>query len=487
MPAAVAVPAAHPVSVTTSRTWTVPAHVDRHPTRVPEGPRTNARPRRLHVGCDPRRHAPGKNQVGEGTLSLTMAAPGTSWASPTTTSAVVDVRVDRLPEQQVVLFDGAQPFRYEMFLGRLRTGSHCLRVTVDTALSSDTAAPRVQVYAADLDVVPRGSPGYQITTHAPILYGRSTSAQRNAQLLTYGQATPDPDGRDTDLSYTVIWTREDVGDGIVPAYEWGLFGRMTDIETVLKEKVAPNGTIRSAQYLSCGCEKFPVFPDQTPAPPVDSEQDTPYPSSGTPAALGHHLALRDASGNNDESPHGTTAYRVQQLPVRGPAPGQSREVAMDRHPWTYRLSEQELARSTVQSTDPRSLLAGVYPQYLVVDIDAQATGASSIAIEVKLSGDPTWYSDDYAQTTAPGPPTTYPFYDGGHARTVVKLPTDWHGRRIVAARLRLDAPAGSPAAHLDGTPHVELIEVTRHYHVVRRPVPRLTTTTGTQLLPGVPG
>lgn len=415
-----------------------------------------------------------------------MAAPGTSWSSPTKTSVVVDVRVDKLPQQQVVLFDGAQPFRYEMYLGRLRTGPHCLRMTVDAALSSDIAAKRVTVYAADLDVVPRSSPDYQLITHAPIMYGRSTSAQRNAQLLTYGQATADPDGRHVDLSYTVIWTREDVGDGIVPAYEWGLFGRMTDIETVLKEKVTRRGAILSAQYLSCGCEKFPVFPDQTPAPPVLSEHDTPYPSSGTPAALGRHLALRDASGNNDESPHGTTAYRFQQLPVRGPAPGQSREVAMDTHPWTYRLSEQELSRSTVQSTDPRSLLAGVYPQYLVVDIDATATGASSIAIDVKLSGDSTWYSNDYAQTTAPGPPTTYPFYDGGHARTVVKLPTDWHGLRIVAARLVLNAPAGKPAAHLVGTPHIELIEVTPNYHVVHRRLPPLTVETGTQLLPGVP-
>lgn len=414
-----------------------------------------------------------------------MAAPGTSWARSTTTSVVVDVRVDRGRTQQIVLFDGTQPFRYEGFLGRLTTGRHCVQVTVDPAHSSDTSIPVADVYAARLAVVPRRSRSYLLLTHAPVMYGRSSSAERNGQLLTDGTALKDADGRAYDLSYTVIWTREDVGDGIVPAYEWGLFGRMTDIETVLEERVSPGGRIEAADYLSCGCEQFPVYNDETPEFPVGGEVDTKYPKSGTPPALGRHLVLRDATGNNDESPYGTSAYRMQQVPVAGPAPEQSREVAMDQHPWTYRISGQELARATPQSTDPRSIQAGVYPQYLIVDIDAAAPGASSIGIEVQLSGDPTWYSDDYAQTT--GGPTTYPFFTGGHARTVIKLPTSWHSHRITALRLVLNAPPGAAAPKLSSSPVISLIEVTPGYRIRHRRVPPVTVTNGVQLLPGVPG
>jgi hypothetical protein len=474
--------ARRPLMIAASTRLAVTGRGQPHPMRHPERPTPAAAVIPLHRGC-PASAAKGSRH-GEGVLALTLAAPGTSWSSPTDTAVTVDVRVDHGPTQQIVLFDGAQPFRYDAFVGTTTTGRHCLTVSINRSLSRDTTAPTVAIYAAHLGVVPRHSPGYLLITHAPVLYGRSSSAERNAQLLTYGQASRD--GRRVDLSYTVIWTREDVGDGVVPAYEWGLWGRMTDIETVLKETVTRHGTVTSASYLSCGCEQVPAYLDEAPAPPVDSEEDTAYPSSGTPPKLGHHLVLRDATGNNDMSPHGTSNYRMQQVPVAGPAASQSREVAMDEHPWTYRLSNDEITRTTAQSTSPDSLLAGNYPQYLIADIDTAATGTSSIAVEVQLAGDPTWYSNDYEQVTEPGPPTTYPFYNGGHARTVIKLPPDWNGARIAAVRLRLDAPAGGPAPKLTKPPNLSFVEVTPRYAAHRLPAPAPSVVTGTQLLPGLP-
>jgi hypothetical protein len=413
-----------------------------------------------------------------------MSAPGTSWASSTNTSAAVDVAVDRGPTQQVVLFEGRRPALYEGYLGRLSTGPHCVTVHVDPGRSSDLAPPVVKVFGIDLGVVPRSAPAYLALTHAPVLYGRSSSAERDAQLLTDVTESRDADKRHIDLAYTVIWSREDVGDGTVPAYEWGLWGRMTDIETVLREIVTPSGRIVSAQYLSCGCEKYPTYPDAVPAPPINSEYDAPYPAGGTPRPMGRHIVLRDATGNNDVSPYGETDYRFQQVPVRGPLPGQMREVVMDQHPWTYRISNEDVARTTVESADPGSPLAGSYPQYLIVDLDVDAVATKSIAVGVQLSGDSTWWTDDYAQTT--GVPTTFPFYNGGHARTVIKLPVDWHSKRLSALRLVLNAAPGGATPRLKGKPAIQLIEVTQDYRVRVLRNPPLQVMTGTQVLPGIP-
>jgi len=470
-----------------SKTWTVSPEVDTNPLATPARPRPGAKVHPLTAGCAhaaPDGTRPGPR--GEGLIALTMAAPGTSWGSKSHTSVDVEVSVDGQSAQQIVLFDGSQPFTYEGFLGRLGGGSHCVRVTIEANRSSDTGNRVISIYNITLGIVPRSSSAFELMLHAPVVFGRSTSAERNAQILTYGQATPNPNGRDTDLSYTVIWTREDVGDGIIPAYEWGLFGRMTDIETVLDETVSPRDKILKAKYLSCGCEKFPIFPDELPAPPVDSEIDKPYPKSGTPHADGRHLKIRDATGNNDISPYGTTRFRFQQVPVAGPRPGESREVAMDTNPWTYRISQLELGRSTTHSTNADSLLAGNYPQYLIVDINATAAGTHSIAIGVKIAGSSTWYTNDYAQTTAPGPPSTFPFYDGGHARTVIKLPPGWHNKRITALRLVLNADRGSPMGRLDGKPAITLIDLSPRYRVSYPKVPKPIVLHGIQLLPDLP-
>lgn len=460
----------------TERSWAVTAVTDRRPLRHGEAPAPQVRPARL-PGC---RSASGVSRAatrGEGILSLTMAAPHTSWGSPTNTSVVVDVWVDsgrqRTVPQQIVLFDGAQRFTYQAFVGHLATGPHCVTVKVDPGRSTVRRRPVVAVYRARLGVVPATSPDYQAITHAPVLYGRTSSSSNDAQLLT--DVTAVSQGRDTALSYTVIWTRERVGDGQVPFYEWGKFGRMTDVETILKETVASNGRIRSATYLSCGCENMPNYPDDQNAPPgPQTETQVRYPGSGTPPALGRHLVLRDATGNNDESPYGTTRYRMQQVPLPGPHPSQVREVVMDRHPWTYRLSNADVSRTSTINTDPRNLAPGRYPQYLVVDISADATGTSSISVGVQLSGSSTWWTNDYQQSTAPV--TGLALYNGGHGRTVIKLPTGWHQHRITALRLQLHSLSGQTAA-LHGRPVVQLIEVTPRFAIRHRPVPAPTVET----------
>ena len=415
---------------------------------------------------------------------MTLSSPQTDWSNGTDTSVVVDVSLDRGTSQQIVLFDGAEPFVYEGFVGETSDGPHCVTIGLRRDLSHVALGqPSVDVYSISLSVVPASSSAYLLETHAPVLYGRSISAKGDTPLVTYGQSKADPDGTTTDLSYTVIWTHEDMGEGSVTPYEWGRWGRVSDIETVLTERVSPAGRVLSADYLSCGCEGIAGYPDSAiDRSAAGGETYKPYPLTGGAPGLDEHVGIRDATGNNDVSPFGTTPYRFQQSLVASPLPGESREAAMDRNPWTYRVSGQEVAREATSSTDPRSVLAGIYPQYLIVDIDAAAERTSSIAVEVQLAGDPTWYSNDYAQATAPGPPTTYPFFNGGHRRTVIKLPVDWHGKAITALRLRLNALAGA-APSLLGTPIIDLVEVSPSYTITHPSFPRPLVTTGTTRYP----
>lgn len=444
----------------------------------PAAPTTNV----SGAGCTA---APDRRPIsGEGILSLTLSAPKTDWSNATDISVVVDVNLDGGTSQQIVLFDGAEPFVYEGFVGETSMGRHCVTIALRRDLSHTALEqPRVDVYSVSVSVVPASSAAYMLETHAPVLYGRSISAKGDTPLVTYGQSKADPDGTSTDLSYTVIWTHEDMGDGSVPPYEWGRWGRVSDIETVLNERVSRAGRVLSADYLSCGCEAIPGYPDSAiDKSAAGGETYKPYPlSDGAPGVDGH-VAIRDATGNNDVSPFGTTPYRFQQSLVASPGLGQSREVAMDNNPWTYRVSGQEVSREATSSTDPRSLLAGVYPQYLIVDIEAAAEGTSSIAVEVQLAGDSSWYSNDYAQATAPAPPTTYPFFNGGHRRTVIKLPIGWHGKAITALRLRLNAPAGATPS-LVGTPVLDLVEVSRSYTITYPSFPPPVVVTGTTRYP----
>lgn len=477
-------PQRQPVAVTTSASWQVRPSTTDTPLASPAAPspapgQSSGLPA---DGCVPV-IASGQTR-GEGIVSLIMSSPGTDWSSDANTSTVVDVQVDGGPAQQIVLFYGAEPFRYEGFLGTLTGQPHCVRLTVRPDLSHDTTlTPKVLVYSVSLTLVPTDSPAYMVESHAPVLYGRSTSALGDSPLITYGQQSPDPDGSDTDLSYTVIWTHEDVGDGVVAAYEWGLWGRMTDIETVLNEKVDPNGKILSASYLSCGCEGAPVYPDAVPEDPAQGgETDKPYPQSGTSPGLGNHLGIRDATGNNDISPTGTTSFRFQQTLVTAPGPGETREAAMDTNSWTYRISNDEISRETATSSDPDNFLAGQYPQYLIVDINSQPVGTGSVSIAVQLDNG-AWYSNDYQQMTAPGPATAFPFYNGGHGRTVIKLPAGWHSSAITGLRLTLNAAHPGTAPSLPSAPTIELLEVSDRYQVQTRSVPTPQVLTGTQLIP----
>jgi hypothetical protein len=400
---------------------------------------------------------PPAGQSGEGVLWLTLAAAGTSWTSVLRTSLVVDVSVDGGTAQQIVLFAGGSPFTYTAFTGPTTTGPHHVTVTVDRKLSpAATAKLTVDTEQVTLGVVALGDPDYLSLAYSPVVYGRNSSASRYTPLLTYVSDTANPDGSHH-LEYVYVISAHDQGDSIVPAYQWGLWGRMTDIVTMLDETVAPGGAVTSAAYASCGCENIPDFPDTVEAP-----EETTANFAGT--WFGHHPVLRDATATNYLSDKGTTPFRFQQAPVAAPPSGQLRDAVMDEHPWTYEISDDELPREHVISTDPDNLLVGDYRQYAIVDSDLAIQNAVAVEFEVQLAGDPTWYSTDYRQMTG-GVPSEFPFNDGGHDRSAIKLPLDWERRGVTGFRIRLELKPGSTAQASVAVRSLELLEVTPAFQV----------------------
>lgn len=392
--------------------------------------------------------------TGEGLIQLALAAPGTSWSLSSPRAAVVDVSVDGGPSQQLVLFRGATPFVYAGFTGPLTTGAHTVTVTPDPSLSVlDGHALHVQVLSAGLRVVATDNPAYLAYAYAPVMYGRSTSALHDTPLVDYAGSSA-LGGGSVRLTYTVVWSHEDAGTGFVPWLELGSWGRLTDIENAISLTVAPDGSTSDVTYLSGGVP--PDYPDTQGAA---SETDVAFAGS----YWGHHPILRDATGNNDFSDVGTTAFRFQQAPLPAPAAGQPREAVMDANPWTYEVMGQEMDRwYTDLSTNPSSPQPGDARQYAYVQLGTAGVGVAGVAVDLQLSGSSTWYQSDLG--------SGYPLVGTGTLRTVVKLPVGWTSRDITAVRLRV-FPASAAASVTTGPVVVHGLSSNWALSVVPTPTP----------------
>jgi hypothetical protein len=386
----------------------------------------------------PVRPLPRRRLLGEGLLALTMSAPQTSWGDPTDTSVVIQARVDGGPWQQIVLFQGAAPFTYEGFTGPLRTGRHVVTVRVRDRLSHVTRHRPLAVILKEVLVVvpPRSRAGVELA-HAPVLFGRAVSTTRDTPLETYAtdSVVPGQPGLRR-LTYVVTWSHEDAGTGFVPWLEWGTWGRMTDIETAITMLVDRQGRVRQPTYLTCVTCGPRFDPNRT------ALDETEAPFRGR--YFHSHPVLRVATGNNDLSdsvPARPPALRFQQALAAAPAPGETREGAMDENAWTYGVMGQELRRDRADyTTSAASAGPGDPRQYLIVSLDTVARGAAAVGVDIGLAGSAAVYSNDLG--------TTYPLYRGGRGRTVVKVPLTLAGRPITLVRLRLLPAPGATAPSL---------------------------------------
>ncbi len=397
----------------------------------------------------------GRPQAGEGVLQLTLAAPGTSWRRAGHTAVTVRATVDHGTPQTFVLFAGGRSFTYAGFTGPLTTGRHTVWVAIDPKLSAVPRPVAVLVHAQLQVVLPR-QPWYLPVAYAPIVYGRSDSAYEDTPLITSVVSQKLASGA-TNLSYTTIWSREASGTAFVPWLEWGEWGRMTDITGTLNVTVLPSGAIGSASFNWCGCG--PGFDDRRLSP-----QEVEQPFHGS--LEGTHAVLRNASGNDYQDdqgiPTGDEVFRMQQPPVAGPLPGQDREVVMDRNPWTYVISNQEVERHYADFTlDPRAYEPGDVHQYAIVSMSPSGPSVSALGVALRFSGSSRWYSNDGQ--------SGFSLLMGG--RTAIKLPLDWRRHRIAAVRVSVWPPTEAGSVRLSSFRLLALDETGSAVRTVTAPAP----------------
>lgn len=357
------------------------------------------------------------SQAGTVRLDVNAAAPGTDWQKPNAESAVMSVYVDGKYTQDVVLFGGAQKTNYALSLGELQAGKHSVTLRYAPE-KSPSGASGVDVSAITAEAPTFSNPvNSWVNKYSPILYGRHglDNNHDDTPLGMFYYDNKQADGS-TNITYGYVFSNEDGGDGAQASREQALWGRLTDIQTVLRVNVDKNGNLNSAQY--------------------EGTNDTLYPFHGK--FEGTHPILHTATTNNLVSDSGDNGPLKFDMPAAYPIPpGEPQGDLMRTNPSWFGIEEKELSREhkidttgngdtpaytswaevqqyialhilgeNLQMADPR--------RYLYVQFDAQNAANGPIAATVQLKNGQTFYSDMNSPSVAiPG---------NGWQQTAVLLP-----------------------------------------------------------------
>ena len=328
----------------------------------------------------------------EPVAEITASAPSASWEKQGAEGSVATLYVDGEYNQDIVLARGTVPMTYRVFLGPLRPGAHMLRVARNPRWSAMGAA--LQIDSISVTGIDRSSPEYRVVAHAPILYARADTLGRftDAPLLMWYERFPRPDGEV--VQYSIIYTNEDGGtatDALMARW-----GRTTDIEYVDRVTFDSAGNIRDEVY-------------QAP-----EHRDLQFHGR----KLGYHPYFLDATLNNVFLDGGYSPVQYRFVPVAADLSSHSREELMDRFPWTYQVSAQELKRegklrgASADKTaiaDPRS--------YLYLELNADNRNLGAVVVWVKLKGDSRWHSSHRGRLD-------FAISRSGWFRTTIELPAD---------------------------------------------------------------
>jgi len=326
---------------------------------------------------------------------LDLRAAGTDWAVTGHEAKLATIMVDGHPQQQVMLYAGADQFTYRIFLGVLAPGEHRLEVHADGV---ETAGMRFHEDSSD------------VLANAPALYARANTIGEftDIPLVVYCERLSD-NGQPF-LQYTVIFSNEDGGTSTRALM--ARWGRTTDVEYVYRAFLAPDGALQRATIQ------------------VKDHKEVEFRGKRD----GSHPLLMPITDNNMIGEADTnTPVRYQIAPILVDLTGHSREEVMDRHPITYKLMAKELKREnklrpfgTVDGekvSDPHN--------YLYFEMQL-ARSEASVATLVRLKGDPRWYSShlghaDFAIRTWKRNGAESP---SGFVRTTVELPPGTNAEKI---------------------------------------------------------
>jgi hypothetical protein len=381
------------------------------PTRAPAGVADTAKARNALLV---ERDAPARSlsfnaaKDGEAVIGFTASAPGVSWAREGAESAVLKVSVDGRHVTDLVV-PGSDRVPRSLGLGRVSKGKHKVTLEFGDAASSPAARrvvlERPKVRMPDADQL--------ILRHAPIMVGRTLAtlgdAYQNARtdtpLIAWHESRPAAIEKHTVLEYSVVWSNEDGGTN-TPAL-MARWGRTTDIEWIYRVEVDENGDRVGgiAEYHG------------------PNHVTTPF----TGRYEGDHPLLQTCTNNNNMCDVLTPVAPLRFFPdaSRTRPTDRTREIVMDREPWTYRVMAHEMLREgrLEQTPDASTPEVGDLRTYLFVELakqtgsPTQGTGSRpGVSLGIRLKDDPsTLYRSDHLVPS-------WSIERDGAAATTVELP-----------------------------------------------------------------
>ena len=349
-------------------------------------------------------------------LSLTAAAPHTSWVEKGSEAAVATVSVDGRYNQDIILFAGERRFTYEVLLGHLRPGEHALRVEFNRKQSAPKAST-IEIHDAKISTVERAQPDYQALSLAPIIYARPNTIGRFSDVPLLMWYETERNNSLTTIRYSVIFTNED--GGTQTSALMARWGRTTDIEWVYEVQTNAEGKVLAATFQGVEHKTRPFQGKK----------------------LGGHPALIVVSDNNNVSDQGESDVRFALRPIAFDLSRSSREEIMDRHAWVYQLMAAELRREGKIAEESRGGNQMADPRhYLYFEADSEQRG-TALSFAVKLKGNPSWYTSDLGINY-------YRIDRSGFFRTTVRLPLGTKLDQVERIAVRCDA-AGDPKSGED--------------------------------------
>lgn len=347
-------------------------------------------------------------------VRLEASCPGCSWERKDREGALLALEVDGRYSQHLALTRGARPAEYRVALGPLPAGPHRLRVALDRERTPRKVAGAAVTRVA-LHPVFAASPEHVALAHAPIVYARPGTVEdaSDLPLVTWYESEPRPGGG-TRLRYSIVFSNED--GGTPPDRLMATWGRLTDIEYVYGVDLDGKGEIVSAEFQGKDHQLLPFAGRRE----------------------GAHPLLYVVTQNNMVDDHGAADVRFAPAPTRFDLSGVSREVVMDREPWTYRVSAQEVRREGRVSARARPGDKRIPDPRRFATLEACAPARdATLAFEIGVRGRDgvRWFASDGGRPEFRIARSAIHFPTGCF-RGAVALPEGTTARDLVGLRLR---------------------------------------------------
>ena len=292
-------------------------------------------------------------EPGEAMISLNIEALGANWGTAGSESAVLKILVDGAREQTVILTGGE--VNLKLSLGWLTAKEHRITFKYDNWLST-ARSTRIRLLDWHLETLDETTPDGLALKYCPYIMGRDSALNKavglNPLLPTPNTISDLPyavtfniDGQTGEtqvIDYTVYFTNEDGGTGMMPEILLAQWGRLVDIERVFRVTISPEGA-PSFEYR---------------------HMETGFvPFEGRFANNTHGL-IRISTDNGLVEDNGNSQLIFATVPLF--FNGELREHYLDTHPELVRLMYEETLREgtleefgdpeTPKPSDPRNYL-----------------------------------------------------------------------------------------------------------------------------------